>query len=143
MDSGRRAHTDFRAAERFPGECERVGREGCGVSRGSQTLTFIWRWPGICPASDRKAACRKAGCGRRRSASLANMQRLSLLALPFLLLTGMRFSDPAGSDARAQELIRELRLQVLPRESGYLGIIGHSAQTVTVGGRSLAVQSQN
>jgi predicted cupin superfamily sugar epimerase len=34
-------------------------------------------------------------------------------------------------------------LQVLPRESGYLGIIGRSAQTVTVGERSLAVQSQN
>jgi len=46
-------------------------------------------------------------------------------------------------DGRTQELIHLLRLQVLPRESGYLGIIGRSAQMVTVHGRSLAVQSQN
>jgi hypothetical protein len=31
----------------------------------------------------------------------------------------------------------------LPKESGYLGIIGVSAQHVSVDGRSLAVQSQN
>ena len=48
-----------------------------------------------------------------------------------------------GTDARARELIRELKLSVLPKESGYLGIIGRSAQTVTVDGRRLAVQSQN
>jgi predicted cupin superfamily sugar epimerase len=48
-----------------------------------------------------------------------------------------------GSDARAQELIRELKLNVLPKESGYLGIIGRSAQMVTLDGRALAVQSQN
>src|SRR5258708_24811831 len=49
----------------------------------------------------------------------------------------------AGSNARAQELIRTLKLSVLPKESGYLGIIGRSRQTVTVDGRTLAVQSQN
>ncbi|WP_128913797.1 cupin domain-containing protein [Granulicella sibirica] len=49
----------------------------------------------------------------------------------------------AKLDARAQELIRLLRLEVLPKESGYLGIIGKSAQTAMVDGRSLAVQSQN
>jgi len=48
-----------------------------------------------------------------------------------------------GSDARARELIQTLHLKVLPKESGYLGIIGRSAQMVTVGGRALAVQSQN
>jgi len=48
-----------------------------------------------------------------------------------------------GSDARAQELIQTLHLIVLPKESGYLGIIGRSAQTVPVDGRALAVQSQN
>lgn len=50
---------------------------------------------------------------------------------------------PVGSDARAKELIRELKLQVLPKESGYLGIVGRSAQIVTVDGKPLAVQSQN
>lgn len=48
-----------------------------------------------------------------------------------------------GSDKRAQELIRMLKLEVLPKESGYLGIIGKSAQMVSVNGRKLAVQSQN
>jgi predicted cupin superfamily sugar epimerase len=50
---------------------------------------------------------------------------------------------PVGSEARAQELIRVLHLQILPKESGYLGIIGVSAQRVSVNGRALAVQSQN
>jgi predicted cupin superfamily sugar epimerase len=49
----------------------------------------------------------------------------------------------AGSDARVRELIRTLNLSVLPKESGYLGIIGRSGQMVTVEGRTLAVQSQN
>jgi len=48
-----------------------------------------------------------------------------------------------GSDARARDLIRLLNLKVLPKESGYLGIIGQSALVVTVDGRKLAVQSQN
>jgi uncharacterized protein len=52
-------------------------------------------------------------------------------------------SAPVGSEARAHELIRDLKLKVLPRESGYLGIIGISGQRVGVGGRQLAVQSQN
>ncbi len=51
-------------------------------------------------------------------------------------------TDSRG-DLRAQEIIRTLQLHVLPKESGYLGIIGVSAQTVNVGGRTLAVQSQN
>src|SRR5437868_1285462 len=49
----------------------------------------------------------------------------------------------AGSDARAREIIRTLNLNVLPKESGYLGIIGRSGQTMTADGRTLAVQSQN
>ena len=68
-----------------------------------------------------------------------------LLALS-LLVAGAIVLDAApqaGSDARARELIQTLHLTVLPKESGYLGIIGRSAQMVTVGGRALAVQSQN
>jgi len=52
-------------------------------------------------------------------------------------------ATPAATDARAQEIIRTLQLTVLPRESGYLGIVGVSAQKVKVDGRMLAVQSQN
>ena len=44
---------------------------------------------------------------------------------------------------REQELMQLLRLEPLPGESGYLGIIGKSAQIVSVDGRQLAVQSQN
>jgi predicted cupin superfamily sugar epimerase len=55
----------------------------------------------------------------------------------------LRAAPQAGSDARARELIQTLHLTVLPKESGYLGIIGRSAQTVNVDGRALAVQSQN
>jgi predicted cupin superfamily sugar epimerase len=50
---------------------------------------------------------------------------------------------PEAPEARARELIQLLKLDVLPKESGYLGIIGRSKQMVTVEGRSLAVQSQN
>lgn len=52
--------------------------------------------------------------------------------------TGQKEPDP-----RARQLIDELKLEVLPKESGYLGIIGRSAQQASVAGRSLAVQSQN
>ena len=48
-----------------------------------------------------------------------------------------------GTGARARELIRLLNMKVLPKESGYLGIIGVSGQKVAVDGRALAVQSQN
>ena len=57
-------------------------------------------------------------------------------------LSAVDAAGPAGSDERAAELIRILKLEVLPRESGYLGLIGESAQKVDVAGRSLRVQSQ-
>ena len=49
---------------------------------------------------------------------------------------------PIGSEARGLEIIRELKLAVLPKESGYLGLVGSSAQKVDVDGKQLAVQSQ-
>ncbi len=63
----------------------------------------------------------------------------TIVALGF---TSLRGAEPAGTDARAHELIRTLGLKELPKESGYLGLIGESAQKVTVEGRQLAVQSQ-
>jgi uncharacterized protein len=70
----------------------------------------------------------------------------SLILLTTIVLAGFASVAAApriGSDARARDLIRMLNLKVLPKESGYLGIIGQSAQMVTLDGRSLAVQSQN
>src|SRR5581483_6725706 len=49
---------------------------------------------------------------------------------------------PVGTDARAHELIEQLHLAVLPKESGYLGLIGSSAQKIPVDGKPIAVQSQ-
>jgi hypothetical protein len=76
--------------------------------------------------------------------------------LPLLLMAGLMIgivpmqaagpgipANPVGSASRAEELIRTLGLKVLPKESGYLGIVGVSRQRVSVEGRKLAVQSQN
>jgi len=67
---------------------------------------------------------------------------LSAVVMGCMALETMAQSTSA-KDARAKELIQELKLTVLPKESGYLGIVGVSAQKVPVNGRPLAVQSQN
>ena len=51
-------------------------------------------------------------------------------------------SSPVGSEARAKEILRELHLTALPKESGYLGLIGTSAIKANFEGKQLAVQSQ-
>ena len=66
-----------------------------------------------------------------------------LLTLALAGLAGVHAMAGTDPDARPRELIRLLHLSVLPKESGYLGIIGVSAQKVNVNGRALAVQSQN
>ncbi len=63
-------------------------------------------------------------------------------AIAFLGLSAVSASAPIGTDERAQEIIRTLNLHLLPRESGYIGLIGESAQKTIVDGHSLAVQSQ-
>lgn len=70
-------------------------------------------------------------------------KRSPLVALATLaILIPLHASAPEGSYARAQELITTLHLAVLPKESGYLGLIGASAQKVSIQGRQLPVQSQ-
>jgi predicted cupin superfamily sugar epimerase len=71
------------------------------------------------------------------------MKPLLVVAMTIAGVIALRAAPQAGSNARARELIQTLHLTVLPKESGYLGIIGRSAQMVTVDGRALAVQSQN
>jgi predicted cupin superfamily sugar epimerase len=63
------------------------------------------------------------------------------------VFTALHASGPAGAastetSARVQELIRTLNLHDLPGESGYLGLIGQSSQTVPIDGHPLAIQSQ-
>jgi uncharacterized protein len=65
------------------------------------------------------------------------------IALTVAGVLSLRAAPQSGSDARAREIIQSLHLTALPKESGYLGIIGRSSQSVIVGGRALAVQSQN
>jgi uncharacterized protein len=71
------------------------------------------------------------------------MGRFLLTMICVAAMSGLQAATPAATDARARDLIRTLKLSVLPKESGYLGIIGVSAQKVKVGGRLLAAQSQN
>lgn len=71
------------------------------------------------------------------------MKAFFLVAIALTGLAPLAAAPQVGSDARARELIRLLNLKVLPKESGYLGIIEQSSQMVTVDGRALAVQSQN
>src|SRR6266702_529108 len=91
---------------------------------------------------------------RRRESALgwlwysAGMKRRAFVASGLIGIAGLRSAAAQGAgaeqkEARARELIRLLGLTVLPKESGYLGIIGRSAQEVSVGGRNLAVQSRN
>jgi predicted cupin superfamily sugar epimerase len=68
--------------------------------------------------------------------------RRSLLCGILLAFSVAWAENPNDSDPRARELIRVLNLHVLPEESGYLGLIGASAQKIPVEGRSIAVQSQ-
>jgi len=70
------------------------------------------------------------------------MRRSLLLCGTFIASFSAWAAAPIGSDARARELMRVLNLHVLPKESGYLGLIGASTQKTPVDGRSLAVQSQ-
>ena len=76
------------------------------------------------------------------SASMKRLEARFLIALlTFATLAPVHASAPTDSDARARELIKGLHLSVLPKESGYLALIGESAQKVQVDGHSLAVQS--
>jgi uncharacterized protein len=70
------------------------------------------------------------------------MKRTLIVVLTMAALATLHASAPKGPNARARELIEALQLKVLPKESGYLGIIGDSAQKVQINGRSLKVQSQ-
>jgi len=70
------------------------------------------------------------------------MRRSPLLCFILIAFSAAWAAAPIGSEARALELMRVLNLHVLPKESGYLGLIGASAQKIPVDGRSLAVQSQ-
>jgi len=70
------------------------------------------------------------------------MRRHLIAALLLAAFLPLQAAPPEGTGARAKELIRELQMHVLPKESGYLGLIGESAQKVSVAGHSLAVQSQ-
>jgi predicted cupin superfamily sugar epimerase len=90
---------------------------------------------------------RATGQGTQLRIILGTMKHFLLVLAGLAVLAPLKAAAPAGpalidTDARARDLIETLHLAVLPCESGYLGLIGESAQKVQVDGRSLAVQSQ-
>jgi predicted cupin superfamily sugar epimerase len=64
------------------------------------------------------------------------------LVLAALIAASSFATAQTSGDVRPTEIIRQLKLSVLPKESGYLGLIGSSALTTDVGGKKIAVQSQ-
>jgi len=65
--------------------------------------------------------------------------------LIFLLVISslsLRGDPPTPADPRAVELIARLKLEYLPGESGYFGLLGRSAQNVSQAGQSYAAQSR-
>lgn len=92
-----------------------------------------WLASGFAP-SDKKRLNARTG-----SFTLARMKHAFLV---FVALTFAYGQSPSGNDARARELIDKLQMHVLPGESGYLALIGDSAQKAQFDGRSLKVQSQ-
>ncbi len=69
------------------------------------------------------------------------MRPFAAACVALFVLSGSA-APPPGGDARARELIETLGLKPLPKESGYLGLIGESAQRAAIDGHSLAIQSQ-
>jgi predicted cupin superfamily sugar epimerase len=45
-------------------------------------------------------------------------------------------------EARAEQIIKDLDMRVLPKESGYWGVIGRTAPMQAIAGRTLAAQSE-
>ena len=81
---------------------------------------------------------------KRLSLVLLLLALLSILALAWIILAPKKVTaNPSPSpDARAAQIIHDLNLKPLPRESGYLGIIGDSAQNLTDRRPSSPIQSQ-
>lgn len=67
---------------------------------------------------------------------------LSLMALCSSMSALAATPSVAPSDPGARRWVELLKMDVLPNESGYLGLIGTSDQKIFVHGRMLAVQSQ-
>lgn len=67
---------------------------------------------------------------------------MKILLLLLLSLTSLRAAPPAPTDDRARALMSTLKLEYLPGESGYFGLLGRSALSVEQDGRKLAAQSR-
>ena len=74
--------------------------------------------------------------------TLMTMKRICGAFLYLSLLPALTAIPQTESYPRVQELMRSLDLKPLPKESGYLGLIGQSAQMIPDGKRRLAIQSQ-
>lgn len=66
----------------------------------------------------------------------------SAIALTAILAASSLAAQHLEEAARATQIIQQLQLTVLPKESGYIGLIGNSAITTSADGKRLAIQSQ-
>jgi predicted cupin superfamily sugar epimerase len=66
----------------------------------------------------------------------------ALAAITLAVRHAVPLSQSPQGDERARGIIRTLKLEPLAKESGYLGLIGSSAQTIRIDSREIAVQSQ-
>ena len=69
---------------------------------------------------------------------------MKIRAVLFLMLSAASClaADPSVSDPQARKWISDLRMSVLPKESGYLSLIKTSAQTFEINGRMQPIQGQ-
>ncbi len=70
------------------------------------------------------------------------MKLAARFAALLLAVCALRATLPVPADARARELIAQLKMEYLAGESGYFSFQGRSAQTVSADGRTLAAQSR-
>jgi uncharacterized protein len=63
------------------------------------------------------------------------------LFLIFFTVVGVA-ADPVVSDPQAQKWITELKMSILPKESGYLSLIKTSARKFEINGRTQPIQGQ-
>jgi predicted cupin superfamily sugar epimerase len=57
-------------------------------------------------------------------------------------VAGRAQAPVVDGQARAEQIIKDLDMRVLPKESGYWGVIGRTAPMQAIAGRTLAAQSE-
>jgi predicted cupin superfamily sugar epimerase len=62
--------------------------------------------------------------------------------MALMLIPSIQAAVPTPSDPRARAIVESLKMNFLPKEFGFLGLIGESSLKASIHGQSLPVQSQ-